>query len=177
MDFRCASGQQCVAQTPDGPALVHRPTLCHKCVAQVQAQYSELPNILLAIPLFKGGLRGQSGEAKVSVSKDAPAPLNVAVVDLEDSLQAILHRIGDLRIVDLVNQDDGVDWCLHVRRVYAQADRLIGISRHWSRRHLPCDRCSLRSLGSFSGDDFITCSACGAQTPLSDYAKRCLGNS
>ena len=170
---RCRSGTRCVAATPDGAAITTSP-LCFRCVEDVQTRLDELPKILHCIPLYKGGLRGQTGEAKVSGGSDSPpCPLNVAAVDLEDSIRNILANV-DTRVADLIHQENGVEWAFEVRRVYGAADRIIGISRHWSRRHAPCPGCSQRSLGSWSGESSVTCSSCGHSMSLDEYAAGCL---
>ena len=171
---RCRSGSRCVAATSDGAAITTSP-LCFRCVEDVQAKLDELPKILAVLPAWKGGLRGQTGEAKVHGGGDTPAcPLRVDVVDLIDDIQLIQSYVGTLRIADLVNQDDGVEWCCAIRKAFGGADRIIGLSRHWSRRFSACPECSQRSLGSYSGEDIVRCSSCGYSMSLDEYAAGCL---
>lgn len=172
-DYRCASGQRCVALTSSGPAIVHRDTICHRCCQSVQVQLDELPNILSVLPLFKSRLGGESGEAKVRSSKDAPAPLNVAVVDLDTDIRVILEHVT-VRVVDLASHEDGVWWIGAIRKAYSQADKLIGISRHFSPRFAKCPTCDLRCLGSFAGEDSVHCSSCGEVLTLAEYSSLCI---
>lgn len=176
MEFlRCQSGQRCVASTPDGAAVVHQPGLCHRCIESVQAQYDELPKILSVLEMFKGGLWGTSGEAKVSTGKSvAPCPLNVDALDVELSIGEIRQCIGTMRIVDLANGEDGAYWIGRIRKAYDQADQIIGIDRHWSRRFSPCPGCSQRTLGNWSGEDTIRCESCPTTLTREEYAQSCL---
>lgn len=168
---RCLSGQSCVALTSDGPAATSRP-LCLACVEEVQEKYNLLPEIQRILPAWKGGLRGENGEAKVSGSRfEPPCPLRVEVVDLIDEIGAAFHHIGSLRIIDLITHVGGVDWAFEVRRLYRVADKIIGISPHWSRRITPCPECDTRSLGTFSGTDLVQCSTCSFSTDLDGYRK------
>ncbi len=174
MEFRCKSDQRCVAITPDGPAVVQRETLCAPCIKQIQEHYDELPAILRVLPAWKGGLRGENGEAKVSSSKgEAPCPLNVGAVDLELDIASILESVGSLRIADLVNQDGGIWWAVRIHSAWQQADGLIGISRHWSPRFAKCPNCETRSLGNYAGSDVIQCAWCGSTMSRDDYLKHC----
>lgn len=157
--------------TSDGPAITSRP-LCHACCEDLQRKYDELPRILEVLPAWKGGLRGEIGEAKVSASKNAPpCPLNVGVVDLISDIEAVLYRVGTLPISGLVNQLGGPEWCNEIRRTYTEADATIGISRHWSRRFTPCPDCGLSTLGSWAGEEVITCSSCKKSMDRNQYDK------
>lgn len=170
---RCRSGARCVASTSDGAAITTFP-LCFKCVEQIQSQFDTLRAIRYVLPLYKGGLRGQSGEAKVSGGGDIPpCPLRVEVVDLEDSINSILANVT-MRISDLINHEYGVSWAFEIRKQYGIADRIIGISRHWSKRHAPCSECGQRTLGSWAGESNVTCSTCGFVQSLDEYAASCL---
>jgi len=175
IDYRCYSGARCVAATSDGAAVVHQPGLCYRCIESVQAQFDELPKILSVLPAWKGGMRGESGEAKVSTGKrDAPTPLNLDVVDLEIEIGLISDHVGTLRIVDLSTLDGGLHWIGRIRKAYAAADRVIGIKRHWSQRFAPCPECRQRSLGNWSGEDIIRCTECGSSFTREEYAQSCL---
>lgn len=175
IDYRCYSGAKCVAATPDGAAVVHQPGLCHHCIESIQAKYDELPKILSVLKMFKGGLRGDSGEAKVSTGKTvAPCPLNVDVVDLELDIHAIRQCIGPMRIVDLAHGEDGLYWVGRIRKAYEAADRLIGIKQHWSPRFAPCGECGQRSLGNYAGEDTIHCRSCNTTYTREEYAQSCL---
>ena len=157
--------------TSDGPAVTNRP-LCHRCCDDLQEKYNRLPQILEALPLFKGGLWGETGEAKVSGGSDVPpCPLNVGVIDLIASIESILRRVGNLRIADLVLQPGGPEWCDELRWAYANSDKTIGFSKRWSRRLTPCPECSLRTLGNFAGEDTIHCSNCGHSMNRDEYNK------
>lgn len=162
MDQRCRSGQQCVALTEDGPAITYKP-LCQRCLDEIQGYVDKLPALLGMLPFWKGGLRGQSGEAKVSTGKggESPCPLNVGVVDLIDDINTALHHIGGVRAADFVTQEHGVEWLFEVRKLWKAADRTIGLSPHFSRRLTPCPECGQRALGSYAGAETITCTACG----------------
>lgn len=171
MEQRCRSGQACVAITTDGPAVTYKP-LCQRCVDHVQALLDRLPEILNILPAWKGGLRGEIGEAKVSASKfDAPCPLNCHVVDLIDEIRAVLQRVNGVRVNDLITQSDGTIWANEIRRVFKSADKTLGLSRHWARRLTPCPDCGQRTLGSFSGEDLVRCSACHLCIDLDTYQK------
>ena len=174
VEIRCRSGDACLNKTPDGPALVARDTLCHACCAELQAKLNELPTIYKVLNLFKGGLWGESGEAKVSSSSEPPCPLRVEVVDLQTEIRAALKNIQGIRIVDLVNMQDGIPWALEVRKLWSQADRIIGISQHWSRRAAPCDSCGSETLGSWAGEDSVSCFTCGVSMTRTEYSKHCL---
>lgn len=160
MDQRCLSGQQCVALTEDGPAITYKP-LCQRCVDQLQGFLDRLPEAMRVLHLFKGGLWGASGEAKVSTGKgEAPAPLRVAVVDLIDDIGTALHYVDGVRAADFVTQEHGVDWLFEVRKLWKAADKTIGLSPHFSRRLTPCPECGQRTLGSYAGAETITCTSC-----------------
>lgn len=174
MESRCRSGQDCVAATPDGPAITNKP-LCHPCCEDLQRKYNELPKILKVLPMFKGGLWGEIGEAKVSGSKLAPpCPLRVEVIDLIMSVEGILQRVGNLRIADLALQPGGPEWADEIRWAYGAADKTVGFSRHWARRMTPCPECGLRTLGSWAGEETITCSSCGHGMDRDQYNKETL---
>ncbi|WPH57763.1 hypothetical protein [Mycobacterium phage WXIN] len=158
--------------TSDGPAVTNKP-LCHACCEDLQRKCDQLPRVLEVLPAWKGGLRGEIGEAKVSASKNAPpCPLNVGVIDLIMSVEGILQRVGNLRIADLALQPGGPEWCDEIRWAYQEADKTIGIGRHWSRRLAPCPNCELRTLGSWAGEEIITCSSCGNSMDRNEYDKQ-----
>ena len=97
-----------MALTADGAAITNQP-LCHACVNLLQERYDELPEILRVLPAWKGGMRGESGEAKVSKSKgEPPLPINVGVLDVIDMIREILEDIGSLRISDLARHENCV---------------------------------------------------------------------
>ncbi|AYR00029.1 hypothetical protein PBI_NEBKISS_91 [Mycobacterium phage Nebkiss] len=175
VEFRCRSGPRCVAKTTDGAALVSRDTLCHQCCSYIQSMLDELPKILHVLPAWKGGIGGESGEAKVSSSKNAPpCPLRVEIVDLECEIRAALRHIKKTRIVDLVNMQDGFYWAFVVRKLYEKADKAIGLTRHWSPRLAPCPGCEQRTLGNWAGNDIINCQSCGTVLPRDEYIKHTL---
>lgn len=175
MNDRCLAGDRCVALTPDGPAITSQP-LCHGCVNKLQDQYDELPAILEVLPMFKGGLWGTSGEAKVSTGKgEAPSPLNVGCVDAIDLINYLLADIGRLRIADLIRHQDGVARAMLVGSAWKQADSIIGISRKWERRFAKCPECDTRSLGNYTGSDTISCTNCGHRMTLEEYSGQIIG--
>lgn len=174
-EHRCRAGQRCLALTPDGSAITSRPdTLCYACVGRLQEQYDQLPEIREVLPLFKGGLGGVSGEAKVASSREAPCPLNVGVVDLVDLIDEIIADIRGLPIADLVRQDDGVRRALKIGKAWKRADGVVGFTRKWTRRIQPCPKCNLRTLGTFAGSDSIQCSSCGEILTRDEYSRMCL---
>lgn len=159
MEQRCRSGQACVALTEDGPAITYK-QLCQRCVDQVQDFLDRLPEVARVLPAWKGGIRGENGEAKVSTGKsEAPCPLRVAVVDLIDDINNALHHVGT-RAADIANQDNGPEWFGEIRRIWKAADKTIGLSPHFSRRLTPCPECGQRSLGNYAGAEIITCTSC-----------------
>lgn len=170
MNDRCAADLQCVALTSDGAAITNQP-LCYACVNLLQNRYDELPEILRVLPLFKGGMSGESGEARVSKSKgEPPLPINVGVLDVIDMIREILEDIGSLRISDLARHESGVSRALRVGWAWKQADGIIGISIAWTRRFLPCRECGQRSLGQYAGETKIHCANCGFSQTLEEYS-------
>ena len=159
-----------MALTSDGAAITNQP-LCHACVNLLQERYDELPEILRVLPAWKGGMRGESGEAKVSKSKgEPPLPINVGVLDVIDMIQGILEDIGSLRISDLARHENGVGRALRAGWAWKQADRIIGISRARTRRFSPCQECGQRSLGQYAGETKIHCANCGFSQTLEEYS-------
>lgn len=170
MNDRCLAAEHCVALTPDGAAVTTQ-LLCHGCCAMIQSRYDQLPEILRVLNLFKGGLWGESGEAKVSKGKgEAPIPLNVHALDVQQGIAAILHDVGVLRISDLIRQQNGVSRALHISRLWKQADGIIGLSKPWIRRFAACGQCEQRTLGSYSGEDTVRCLTCGNSLSLDEYS-------
>lgn len=174
MNERCLAEDRCAALTIDGPAITNQP-LCHACVDKLQREYDELPAILEILPMFKGGLWGGSGEAKVSKGKgEAPSPLNVHALDVIDSVAEVLGDVGTLPIADLMRHPFGAGRCLRVGIVYAQADKVIGITHRWEQRFARCGNCGVRALGNLTGSDIIRCSNCGGTTTRGEYEKKCV---
>lgn len=170
MNDRCLAAERCVAITPDGAAITNQP-LCHGCVNEIQDRYDQLPAILPILEMFKGGLWGESGEAKVSKGKsEPPCVLNCHAVDTADAIVEILDDIGTLQISDLMRHENGVSRALRAGWAWKQADGIIGISRAWTRRFSPCSECGNRSLRQFAGDSKIYCSGCGFSQTLEEYS-------
>lgn len=122
-------------------------------------------------------------------------PINLRALDLMDEMDEVVRRAGNVPVADLINQPsekfeiwrrgqprnvylDGVERALYIRAVWAKADQIIGLSRRWERRHMPCPKCSLPTLGNFSGSDTINCSNadCGTSFPRTDYDKLCIAD-
>ncbi|QPO16734.1 hypothetical protein SEA_KASHFLOW_130 [Mycobacterium phage KashFlow] len=174
-DHRCHSGEYCVALTPDGAALTTRmDTLCHGCITRLQEQYDELRVIRKVLEMFKGGLWGQSGEAKVSSSSEPSPPLNVHALDVINEVEEVLEDVGSLPVADLVRHENGVSRSLRIGKVWCQSDGIIGISRVWSRRFANCPECEQRTLGCYAGSESIECASCNIRLTRDEYSVLCL---
>lgn len=173
---RCPAGDGCAGVTSEGPALTSRP-LCHRCVNQIEEQLRQLPIYReVLIKYFKAkSIVPQSGGAKVSGgNNEGSTPINVHVLDLITELDAAVDDVHGTPIVDLINQDGGVPTALRVRKVWAKVEHQVGFTRTWHRRMASCPKCTLQTLGSFSGSDIVICSSCGGQMSRDEYDRVCL---
>lgn len=191
---RCRSRDRCAAA--DGPAITTTAaTICHSCVVKLQRQLEQLPAIRAALRVFLGVSPVTSHGSKVNASPTPSAPANVRVIDLQDEIDEVITRAGgpNAIIADLIQRPaephvvwhrgqprekylDGVDRAMAIATVWRKADQIIGLSRQWLRRHAPCPRCHLRTLGMFAGEDTVHCSNadCGATMPRTDYDDLCI---
>ncbi|AEJ92476.1 DNA binding protein [Mycobacterium phage Quink] len=178
IEYRCRSGDSCVARTPDGGALVTGPTLCSRCADDIQKCLEQLPHLITALQTMKGTWGGVSYEARVQSSKEPPTPLHLHVVDLIDRINQSIDATEDYRIVDLITQADGVTRALDIRHVHKRASEAVGFQPTWQRRHAPCWECGLPTLGTWVGSDVIQCSneECLAQCSLDEYTQHCMRN-
>lgn len=191
---RCLSKRDCVNLTGDRePAATTKPdTLCYGCIKQIQGYLARLPHLLealrtsLARPIGGGG----SG-ARVSGSKEPPAPFNVNVDAAICETLEVVQRAGGwkIRIHDLVSRSaepftvwrrgvrtedwplTGCDRALDIRRVHKLLDRMTGFTPVWHRKPGLCPGCGLGTLGSLSGTDYVQCSnsACAISISLDEY--------
>lgn len=195
-DHRCRVGRHCSAGTPDGAAITMQPnTICHTCVRKLQYQLDQLPDVRKALRLnVKRSLVPQGGGAKVASSPTAAVPLNLHALDVLNDLDQVLEQARGYTIANLIRQPaemsrlwisgvlkvgyiDGVDKALAVGIVWRKADSIIGISILWEQRHAPCPKCELRTLRSFAGTDYISCSDCGATLTREEYGALCVKES
>jgi hypothetical protein len=123
------------------------------------------------LELYKGGIGGASGEAKVSGTQEPAIPLNLHVLDLISEIEALIHYVHGVPIADVIRWSDGIRRALDIGKVYKKADGVIGLSRKWTRRMSPCPKCQLRTLGSFAGSDSIQCTNCGGVMTRDEYAR------
>lgn len=137
-------------------------------------------------------IAGKGGGEQVSGSKDAPAsPMNAGVLDLIDEIHVVLRYVGAILVRDLVNQpgdsvlqhsseaairtvNDGVDKALRIRKLYGQADDIIGLSATWEAKGAPCPHCSQFTLGGWAGSDNFSCTNCGGGMSRADYEVMCI---
>ena len=175
-EHRCRN-TRCVAKTNDGSALTLKPnTLCNSCIASIQDKFDQLPEIQEVLKLFLGGIGGSSAQTKVAASTEPPVPVNLHCLDVINEIRSVINRAGGVQtqVVNLIRQDDGVNRALHIDKVYRKADNIIGLSRAWNRRLMPCPKCQLQTLGSFAGSDTVTCSNCAAAMTRKEYARLCI---
>lgn len=175
VDHRCRADRRCIASSLEGGAFTVRAnTLCHGCIQRLHDEFSQLPDIRLALRLFLGGVGSAAVQSKVSSTPTRSSPLNVHVLDVIDEVDEIIADIGGTQIADLIRQEDGVDRALRIENVWRKADTIIGLSRAWQQRLAKCPKCNLRTLGSFSGSDSVQCSNCGGVMSRSEYERICL---
>ena len=194
MDHRCRSGKDCVSKTSEGAAITSRPdSVCAGCVDDIQRRRDELPHLAQALRSFKGASMSVSYDSRVSSTPVSQAPLNLAAVDLIDAIGDVIDRAGGYRIADLVRlpgekfllwrrgsrreaELDGIDRALDVRHVHVKADRMVGFSRVWQKRHAPCPECKLPTLGVWLGSETIHCANedCGSSFTRDQYDQHCV---
>lgn len=170
-----------MATTSDGPALTLKPdTLCYACIAQLQERLAQLPEYRLALQDLRAkSLVPQGGGAKVSGSTEPSVPINLHILDLINDIDCVLAQVGGetVQVSDLVRSRpkplEGVVLALQINRVWKRAEAQLGFTRTWHRRHVPCPRCNLQTLGSFSGSDSIQCSNCGGVMSRNEYDRIC----
>ncbi|OMC55454.1 hypothetical protein A5747_13620 [Mycobacterium sp. IS-836] len=188
---RCRSLDRCVGITPDGSAITSKPaTICNGCVKQLQDYLEQLPVIRDALRSFLGVSPTTSQGSKVNSTPEPSVPINLRALDLMDEIDEVVRRAGNVAVADLINRPaekftlwrrgrmretylDGVERALYIRACWRKADQIIGLSRTWQRRHIPCPKCSLPTLGQWSGEDAIHCSNadCAISFPRNDYDK------
>ena len=175
LEPRCLSGQQCVGRTVDGPAAVTGRPLCELCITDVQKCLDELPGYRSVLVLFKGYTPSSVGQAKVKGSGEPKAPLNMTVVDLIGRIDWLLPQVCNMRARDLISTARGLRVAADVRDVWRKSEHMIGLQRHWERRHANCPKCDLPTLGNWVGEDLIRCSnsECAAVLSKSDYELHC----
>lgn len=172
---RCHARTGCLARTPDGAAAVPRPnTLCNACIADLQKRRDQLPALLTALrPFVAAPIAGSRGEP-VAASKEPPAPLNVTVLDLIDSVKIALEQMGNVPVRDLVSQTDGLDWAQHIRSLHSRADQIVGFSPVWESRGAPCPFCETFTLGGWVGSGVVHCTNCTSVITTEDYETNCI---
>ncbi len=190
LNHHCRSGENCVARGPDEAALTAKPnTLCNPCVAQLQHQYDELPAIRDALRLYIGEMATSNHGSKVQSTPGLSTPLNVAVLDLINDIEAVLTHCGNTRVDNLIHQPskectvwrsgrqrtellDGVDRALYIRSVFKRADRVIGFSRKAvTHRIHPCPKCTRQTMVSIAGTNTVNCVSCGGTTTMDEYKR------
>ena len=194
MDHRCRGGRDCVSRTPDGAAITTKPdSLCNGCMDDIQRCLDALPHLAQALKAFLGGAMSVAYSSKVNSTPVPQAPLDLSVYDLLDEIGDVVDRVGGYRIADLVRLPaekyllwrrdsrvevhlDGVGRALDVLRVHTKADRMVGLNRVWQKRHAPCPRCKLPTLGTWLGSDTIHCATedCGSAFTRDQYEQHCV---
>lgn len=191
-NHRCRSGRWCVARSgQQSAAVAKRGTICTACVASIQAARDRLVALQDAVRIFIGIKPVTALTSKVSATKEPHSPLNLAAEAVVSEIDAVLSRVGNYLIRDLVSQPsakfktwrgdveqlvywDGVDLALQVRAVHARAVKLLGFEPQWQRRAAPCWNCELPCLGQFTGSETVECSSCGARKSDTDYQNYCI---
>lgn len=188
-EHRCRAKDDCAAITSEGSAITAKAsTLCHSCVDKLQGQLDKLPVFRQALESFKKkSLVPQGGGAKVSSSStEGTTPINLHIVDLIDEIEEILTWVGGSPIATLILRPeenhkiwrrdrwaevalDGIIVALRVGQVWKKAEGAIGVERVWERRFGACPKCTLQTLGAFSGSSSIQCSSCGGVMSRDEY--------
>jgi len=188
-DPRCRSGKHCAGRTKDGPAITAKfDSICAACIQDIQRQLDELPHLALALRAFLGVTPKTALQSRVKSTPEPACPLDPRVDELLTDIEDVIDRTDGLRVADLVQQPamkfivwfkdqrretylTGVDRALAIRRVQARANAILGFDRIWVKRHAPCPRCGLPTLGTFIGDSNIECRDCAFVMSLDEYSQ------
>lgn len=99
-----------------------------------------------------------------------------AVLLALDTAVQLSYRTG--RVVPM----DGVQAVIEMIEVHQRTPRLIGMSRVWEEREMPCPKpplsngCGSRTLGTYVGSGKVECVQCGWYCTLDEYAEYVLTN-
>jgi hypothetical protein len=160
-------------------------------VDNIQTCLDELPALAGALKAFLGGSMKIAYESKVSRTPEPSSPLNLPAFTLLEDIDEAQDFANGHRIADLVTRPpeifqvwvkgceqkiylDGVDRALRIRRVHRKASGMVGLHRVWQRRHAPCPRCEMPTLGGWVGGNTVECtnSECQHRMPLAEYEQQ-----
>ena len=142
----------------------------------------------MALRAFLGVTPKTALQSRVKSTPEPACPLDPRVDELLTDIEDVIDRTDGLRVADLVRQPamkfivwfkdrrretylTGVDRALAIRRVQARANAILGFDRIWVKRHAPCPRCGLPTLGTFIGDSKIECRDCAFVMTLDEYSQ------
>lgn len=191
-DHRCRADKRCVARSGTESAATTKPdALCPACIDRIQTQRDQLPGYRKAVVVMVGIKPVTAQSSKVSGSREPQSPLNLAAETLTTDIDAVLSRVGNYQVRDLVSRPpeqfkvwrhdveqivlwDGVDLALQIAAVHVRAAKMLGFERQWVGRTAPCWGCGMPTLGQFTGSSTVECSGCGARKTDVDYESYCV---